>query len=157
MTPEWLYNGEPLIEPPEGYIGFVYVVTLPDERKYIGKKLWNFKKVKTLKGKRKHYTVESDWKTYFGSSEEVKTLVAEAGPENFKREIIHLCKTKSELNYMETWEIFKNHALLDDKYVNGWVSCRINKKNLKNVDSSRFLDSLEVADDFSGGPSRIID
>ena len=41
---DWIYNDEKLTEPPEGYIGFIYIILLPDGRKYIGKKLFNFKK-----------------------------------------------------------------------------------------------------------------
>lgn len=127
---DWIYNDKKLIEPPEGYIGFIYLVTLPDGRYYIGKKLFNFKKTKQVKGKKKKFLAESDWKTYYGSSDEVKKKVQECGPEMFKREILHLCKTKGELNYMETWEIFNKKALLDEKYVNGWVSCKIHKSHV---------------------------
>lgn len=135
---DWIYNGKPIVEPPEGYIGFIYIIYLPDGRKYVGKKLWNFKKTKQVKGKKKRYLAESDWKTYFGSSDEVKELVAQLGVDKFDREILHMCKTKGELNYMETWEIFKRQALLDDTYVNGWVSCKIHKAHVvKSVDKTR--------------------
>lgn len=135
---DWIYNDEKLIEPPEGYVGFIYIITLPDNRLYVGKKLFNFKKTKQVKGKKKKYLAESDWKTYYGSSDEVKRVLAELGPENFQRKILHLCKTKSELNYMETWEIFKRHALLNEQYVNGWVSVKIHRGTvIKKVDKTR--------------------
>jgi hypothetical protein len=124
---DWIYNETTLTEPPAGYIGFIYLIELPDDRLYVGKKLFNFRKTRQVKGKKKKYLAESDWRCYYGSSDEVKTLVKELGPAQFKRTILHLCKTKSELNYMETWEIFKRHVLLDEKYVNGWVSCKIHK------------------------------
>lgn len=136
---DWIYNGKPIVEPPEGYIGFIYIIYLPDGRKYVGKKLWNFKKTKQVKGKKKKYLAESDWKTYFGSSDEVKQEVVKHGCDKFDREILHMCKTKGELNYMETWEIFKRKALLDDTYVNGWVSCRITKKHVMGKISSDAL------------------
>lgn len=128
--PSWIHDGKEIEEPPEGYVGFVYIITLPDGRKYVGKKLWNFTRTKTIKGKRKKVVMESDWKTYYGSSDEVKKLVAELGGGKFKREILHLCKTKSELNYLETWEIFNRKCLLDESYVNGWVSVKINKRTV---------------------------
>lgn len=127
---DWIYNEKTLTEPPDGYIGFIYLVTLPDGRLYVGKKLFNFKKTKQVKGKKKRFLAESDWKTYYGSSDEVKKVLEELGPANFKREVLHLCKTKGELNYMETWEIFKRRALLDETYVNGWVSCKIHKAHV---------------------------
>lgn len=129
---DWIYNGNTLTEPPEGYVGFIYLVTLPDNRLYVGKKLFNFKKTKQVKGKKKRFLAESDWKTYYGSSDEVKTVLSESNPKDFKREILHLCKTKGELNYMETWEIFNRRALLTDTYVNGWVSCKIHKAHVCN-------------------------
>lgn len=129
---DWIYNGNTILEPPEGFIGFIYIIYLPDGRRYIGKKLFSFKKTKQVKGKKKRFQAESDWKTYYGSSDEVKKVVQDCGPENFKREILHLCKTKGELNYMETWEIFKNRALLDENFVNGWVSCKIHKAHVFN-------------------------
>lgn len=135
---DWIYNDEKLIEPPEGYVGFIYLITLPDGRKYVGKKLFNFKKTKQVKGKKKRYLAESDWKTYYGSSEEVKKVLSESEPSLFRRQILHLCKTKGELNYMETWEIFKRGALLDDSYVNGWVSAKIHKSTvIKTVDRTK--------------------
>jgi hypothetical protein len=127
---DWIYNESALIEPPEGYVGFIYLVTLPDGRFYVGKKLFNFRKTRQVKGKKKRYLAESDWKTYYGSSDEVKKVLNEEGPLNFKREILHLCKTKGELNYMETWEIFKRQALLSEQYVNGWVSAKIHKSTV---------------------------
>lgn len=135
---DWIYNDEKLVEPPEGYIGFIYLVTLPDGRLYIGKKLFNFKKTRQVKGKKKRYLAESDWKTYYGSSDEVKRVLSEQGPSLFKREILHLCKMKGELNYMETWEIFKRGALLTEDYVNAWVSAKIHKATVfKSVDRSK--------------------
>ena len=134
---DWIYNDEKIIEPPEGYIGFIYIIFLPDGRKYIGKKLFNFKKTKTVKGKKKRFLAESDWKTYYGSSDEVKEVVKALGSSKFQRKILHLCKTKGELNYMETWEIFKNRALLDETFVNGWVSCKIHRAHvIKSVDKN---------------------
>jgi hypothetical protein len=135
---DWIYNGKPITEPPEGYIGFIYLIYLPDGRKYVGKKLWSFRKTKQVKGKKKKYLAESDWKTYFGSSDEVKELVKSLGPDKFEREILHLCKTKGEMNYMETWEIFKRQALLNEDYVNGWVTCKIHQAHvIKVVDKTR--------------------
>lgn len=135
---DWIYNEEKITEPPEGYIGFIYIIYLPDGRKYIGKKLFSFKKTKQVKGKKKRIQVASDWKTYYGSSNEVKEAVQNFGPKVFKREILHFCKTKGELNYMETWEIFKNRALLDETFVNGWVSCKIHKAHVvKSVDKDK--------------------
>jgi hypothetical protein len=126
----WIYQGQPLLEMPEGLEGFVYVITLPDDRKYIGQKKLTFRRTKTVKGKRVRAVVESDWRDYFGSSDEVKELVKSAGSAGFKREILHLCQTKSAMNYIECLLIFSTGALLSDKYVNKWVSAKINKSTV---------------------------
>ena len=68
----WYYKDILFDETPEEYQGFVYEITeLHTNKKYIGKK--NFWKPKTLpknsKRKRRIRTrVESDWRSYFGSS-----------------------------------------------------------------------------------------
>lgn len=126
----WLYKNEELTEIPDGYIGFVYLITFPDGRKYIGKKQFTVKGFKTVKGKKKRINKESDWRTYYGSSDYVNEEVKKLGVESIKREILHLCKTKSDESYWETWEIFSRHALLKSDYMNGWVSARIHKNNV---------------------------
>jgi len=56
--------------------------------------------------------------------------VQKAGKKHFTREILHLCKTRSELSYFETYEIFTRDALVTHEYYNDWVTCRIRKDNL---------------------------
>ena len=52
MEQHWYYNNELIEELPEGSVGFVYLITnLTNNRKYIGKKLAQFKRTKPpLKG-----------------------------------------------------------------------------------------------------------
>ena len=69
----WLYNGEMFDQPSDEHYGFVYKITnLQNNRAYIGKKLFWFKKTKILKGKKKRYLATSDWKNYYGSSVSLK-------------------------------------------------------------------------------------
>ena len=121
----------------EDYIGFVYVITdLRNNKKYVGKKLFrSTKKLPPLKGKSRKRTVikESDWQDYFGSSEDVKALVEEHGRETFKREIIHLCKAKGEMSYLEAKEQFDRNVLLSDEYYNGIINCKIHRTHVKNL------------------------
>lgn len=143
----WTYKGEPYDTADEEYIGFVYLVTdLSNGKMYIGKKtLWSTRKLPPLKGqKRKRIKkVESDWKSYFGSSEEVKMLVEEYGQERFKREILHLCKGKGEMSYIEAKEQFDRNVLFDDRYYNEFIGCKIHSKHVSglkeqyNVESNR--------------------
>ena len=87
----WILNNKEFNLAPEEYQGFVYQITeLDTNKKYIGKK--NFWKPKTLpitktRKRRIRTRIESDWKQYYGSSNEVCKLVEERGTEKFKREI----------------------------------------------------------------------
>ena len=130
----WYYNNEQFDTTPNEFQGFVYLITEIDtDRKYIGKK--NFWKPKTLpitkKRKRRVRTrTESDWREYFGSSREVQTLVEEKGKDNYKREILKLCKTKGEMSYYEAKLQFENDVLLRDDYYNEFIGCKIHSKHL---------------------------
>ena len=132
----WLYNGKPFTsEMIEDNLGFVYMITNTKNGKiYIGKKgLMSKRRLPPLKGaKRKRIKiVETDWKTYCGSSEEVKLLVEENGISLFHREIIRLCKTKGELNYYEAKLQFETDCLLKpDEYYNAFIGCKINRSHL---------------------------
>tara|TARA_B110000977_G_scaffold28640_1_gene36920 strand:- start:1030 stop:1449 length:420 start_codon:yes stop_codon:yes gene_type:complete len=134
----WHYGGvEFTSEMINDYIGFVYVITdLSNKKKYVGKKLFNStRRLAPLKGKtRKRKVVkESDWKNYFGSSEEVKILVETNGKESFYREIIHLCNSKGIMSYLETKEQFDREVLLSDEYYNGIINCKIHRTHVKGL------------------------
>jgi hypothetical protein len=126
---QWTYQGINVEEIPEGIIGFVYLITnLTTGRKYIGKKLAQFKRTKPpLKGKKRKRksTVESDWRDYWGSSESLQADVAALGPEQFTREIIYYCKSKAELSYLEAKEQFDRCVLETDDYYNGIINVRV--------------------------------
>lgn len=129
----WYFDNSIINEINPGYIGYVYLITnILNNKKYIGKKLFVFKKTKTIKGKKKKYLVESDWKDYYGSSQSLLTDVETYGKDNFKREILKFCKTKSECSYYEAKFQFEFDVLLyPDNYYNDWISCRIRRSNLK--------------------------
>ena len=138
---QWKYNGNLVEEIADQYIGFVYIITnLTNNKKYIGKKLAKFKKTRPpLKGKKRKRKslVESDWRTYWGSSEHLLADVSELGPENFSREILYFCTTRGELSYREAKEQFDRGVLLTDEYYNGIINVRIGgsqalKESLKN-------------------------
>lgn len=131
---DWTLNGEVLDEAPQGMCGFVYRITRVEDGKfYIGKKIFSNRVTKPpLKGKtRKRRSVkESDWKSYYGSSEELKADVVLLGCGAFQREILHLCESKSKLSYWETYEIMVNHCLTDPNSYNKWLSARIQANTL---------------------------
>ena len=131
---QWTYQNKPVEEIPEGYIGFVYLITnLTSGQKYIGKKLAQFKKTRPpLKGRKlkRRSTVESDWREYWGSSDRLQADVQALGPENFTREILYLCKSKAEMSYLEAREQFERRVLESDEYYNGIINCRIGGSNV---------------------------
>ena len=139
----WIYNGKTFADTDIGtYVGFVYVITeVSSGKKYVGKKgFWSRRTLKPLKGKtrkRKIVTI-SDWKEYYGSSDTVKLLLEENGPKSFNREIIHLCDTKGEMSYMETYEIFHRHAIIKEEYFNAFVGCKIHSNHVPKSVMSRF-------------------
>lgn len=135
----WLYKGKQFTsEDIEDYVGFVYILTdNTNGKKYLGKKtLVSKRKLPPLKGKTRRRTklVESDWQTYYGSNDEIKSLVEQGGGDRFHREIIHLCKTKGEMSYMEAKLQFEYDVLLKpDEWYNGIIQCRVNRSHVRDL------------------------
>jgi len=138
---EWQYQGRKW-QPPEEFTpdvlyGFVYLITnLGTGKKYIGKKFfWSSKTLPITKTRkrRKRLKVESDWRTYYGSNKHLIEDVKNMGEDFFHREIIHLCKSKGELSYLEAKEQFDRDALLSENYYNGIIQCRIGSNSVKGL------------------------
>jgi len=133
----WYYNDKQYDETPEEFQGFVYIITeLDTGKKYIGKK--NFWRPKVLpknsKRSRKVRTrVESDWRTYYGSNTNLQTLREEKGPDNYRRDIIRLCRTKGEMSYYEAKAQFDNDVLFSDEWYNEFIGCKIHSKHIKGL------------------------
>jgi hypothetical protein len=133
----WKYKGKEYNTTPEDYHGFVYIITELDTGKmYVGKKF--FWKPKTLpitktRKRRVKTRAESDWRTYYGSSKEVQTLIESKGADQFKREILHLCKTKGECSYLEAKEQFERGVLLKEEYYNEFIGCKIHSKHIRGL------------------------
>lgn len=130
----WLYNSEPFTDPGDN-IGFVYIIyNKITNKRYIGKKFFWSTKRKQVNKVRKRYKAESDWKTYWSSSEELKLDVAALGEENFTREIIHLCKSKGVTNYLEAKEQFQKAVLEnEEEWYNSWIMVRVNRSHLSKL------------------------
>lgn len=129
----WYYGDKEFTEEQiEDNIGFVYLITnLEDNRLYIGKKLFTFSKKLYRKKKNKRVQAASDWMTYYGSNEELQDDVKRMGADKFRREILRLCKSKSECNYYELKEQVERDALLFPKlYYNAYIGTRISRKQL---------------------------
>ena len=137
----WYYNDAIIESIEEEYIGFVYIITnLTNNRKYIGKKLAKFAKttVRTVKlkngnkkKKRIRGKIESDWRDYYGSNDELQADVIKLGLDNFRRDILYFCKTKAECSYIEAREQFSRRVLESDEYYNGQISVRVHGSHIK--------------------------
>ena len=125
----WTHKGKLVETLPDDCEGFVYLITnLTNDKKYVGKKLARFKVTRPpLKGKKnkRRSSKESDWKTYWGSSDHLNADVASLGEENFTREILHYCQSRGMLSYLEAKEQFDREVLLSDEYYNGIINVRV--------------------------------
>ena len=139
----WLYNGQVVDELPKGCEAFVYLITNnTNGRMYVGKKLASFKVTKPpLKGKKnkRRSTKESDWRDYWGSSDNLKEDVALLGPDKFTREILYFCPSRGIASYLEAREQFERRVLESDDYYNGIINVRVGgsnilKEHLKKLD-----------------------
>tara|TARA_B100000131_G_scaffold128084_1_gene124967 strand:+ start:101 stop:541 length:441 start_codon:yes stop_codon:yes gene_type:complete len=135
----WTYQGTTFTSDDiNDFFGFVYRITnLQSGKKYIGRKYF-WQKRKPRGGKRR-VTSESNWKRYYGSSDELKADRKLLGDSFFKREILSLHTTLGKVNYAETKELFLNGVLtesLDDgspAYYNSNILGRYYKKDYFNT------------------------
>ena len=109
----WIYEGRPFTSDDiRDYYGFVYRIPNPNtQRSYIGRKY--FVQKRKPKGAKRRVTSESNWKQYYGSSEELKQDIRSHGRDNFRREILSLHGTIGKVNYEETRQLFLNDVLTE--------------------------------------------
>ena len=116
---------------PENAFGFIYEITNTiNGKKYIGKKQMTRKiRRKPLKGKKRKRIdhIESDWKTYTGSSDALNLDIYTLGNDKFIFKILKFCNSKFELSYFEAKMQFEKDVLLSENYYNGIINCRIGK------------------------------
>jgi hypothetical protein len=127
------------------YEGYIYMTTFLDvNRCYIGKKnffhntnvklgkkeLANLPITRGKKPSKKLITKESDWKTYYGSAQEVKDLLKVTPKDRIIRSVLHICKNKKELTYYECKYLFQYGVLEPgNNYINDNVQGRFFKKD----------------------------
>lgn len=124
----WTFNGQPFeSEDIKKNVGYVYIIINKlTNQKYIGRKyFWHMKRPSKAARRKK---VESDWKTYYGSSDVLKKDVEKHGENNFQRVILSLHSTKGDVNYTEVKEQFQRNVLEDPTYYNDNIGGKYFKK-----------------------------
>ena len=128
------------------YEGYIYMTTnLETGRSYIGKKNF-FHKTNVKLGKKelanlpvthgrtkqtKLVVKPSDWKTYYGSAQEIKEDLKKYPKDKFVRVILKLCKTKKSLTYYENKYLFQYGVLEDPKkWINDNIQGRFFSKDI---------------------------
>ena len=137
MSKGWLYEGKPFdptYEALQGWQCFVYIITDPDGKSYVGVKQFHKKVTRApLKGRKnkRRSIAESDWKSYVGSSTVLQKIVEDRGTGALRRrEILHLCRTRGDGNYLEAKEQFDRGVLFRDDFHNAIINLRTHEKHL---------------------------
>jgi len=118
----WIFDGQSFSSKDIGKsYGFVYLITDSMTGKmYVGRKyFWSMRK---KKGVTKRKREESDWKSYYGSGDEIKALVKEFGQNRFIRQILSVHLTRGDVNYSEVREQFRRDVLEKDEYINANIN-----------------------------------
>ena len=135
---EWTHNGRQFTSDDIGdFYGFVYRITnLVTGYDYVGRKYFKtIRKLKPLIGRKnkRHKAKETDWRDYWGSSKRLLEDIEKHGKHNFKREIICLCDTRGQTNYMEAKIQFDEDVLLNENNYNGIIAIKIGGGSIKKL------------------------
>lgn len=123
----WLYKNKTLEEAPEGYFGFVYIITnLKSSKKYIGRKYFGTTRRTKVAGKKRRKVTrkDSNWREYTGSSVELNKDINKLGKLHFRFEILILGSTKGQVNYLEENIHHRFHVASNDAYYNDCIGPR---------------------------------
>ena len=136
----WTFQQKTVDELPEDVVGFVYQITnLTNGRMYIGKKLARFKRSRPpLKGRKnkRRYKVDSDWRDYYGSSDELSLDIKKIGKQNF----IWSSPKSKNVNYKVEHPVFSS-----DENGRPEISYIDQFPEPKNMEQGNFLQRLSDA------------
>lgn len=122
--PQWLFDNQPYNHSRK-HIGFVYLIINHTTGKfYIGKKSFTPK-----------------WQGYTGSSTTLNTHIKQG--HLITKHIIHLCTTKSELNFIELFLQISTNAINDPKYYNEYIQAKIkSSRQLQSIDLKKIIETF---------------
>ena len=130
----WVYNNKiinNINDFESGTFGYIYRITnLITGKEYIGKKQLESKinvklgkkekaSLPTQRGRtpsKKLVVKESNWQEYWGSCKPLHEDLKKLGADQFKREILMICKSKKLLTYYEAAFQIKENVLLNENY-----------------------------------------
>src|SRR5574343_111863 len=144
LMSDWLFEGSPITDEriPEKAVAFLYMIThVETGRWYIGRKNIFRKVTKTIKTKagiprKKRSLVDSDWRSYWSSSDYLKDLVKEEGEDKFKREILLFVETAAATIYGEEALLYITGSMFDPLCINGHIRTKIMKKWFENKETN---------------------
>ena len=145
MKNDWTHNGERFTSDDIGdFYGYVYRITnLVNGHDYVGRKYFNtVRKLKPLMGfkRKRKVTKETDWQEYWGSSKRLLEDIEKHGKHNFKREIICLCDTRGQTNYMEAKIQFEEDVLIKENNYNGIIAIKLGQGSINKL-AERYVQS----------------
>ena len=147
MENNWMF-GEKVLEDGDidpKAIGFIYMITqISTGRKYIGRKNLQMAATKVVKGVKKKYQKQSNWKTYWSSSPTLLGIIENQGTADFTREVLIFCFTKAEMLYAEEHFLYRFKCILDPAFFNDNIRAKIFRKWFgKSVGFVERLDSID--------------
>lgn len=153
----WYYKNqviESIEDIPKNVFGFIYrTIHLPSQKIYIGKKVLFFNNKRKLtkkdllmyegiKGRKPSYKIiqkESDWKTYYGSNEQIKQWIKEGKQQELKREILAWGFDKKHLTYLETKYLFIYEVLEKEEFLNDNILGKFFKKDFDDKPTATLI------------------
>ena len=147
-------NGNPFTEVPDKAFGFVYCITNTNTgKKYLGRKQFTSTRRKPLTktqkkaGRVKRTVIKSDsgWGSYTGSNTLLNEDIKNIGINIFLFEILVVCYTKGQCNYIEETLQHKYNVVWDDNYYNDavgsgkWMTVKLPesvKEQIKIIDKT---------------------
>ena len=143
-TNKWQFNNKDFESDDIGESkAFVYIITTPCGLKYIGKK--NLYSKTKVEGRKNRVTVDSNWKSYYGSSKHLKTLIKDHGSKlDFKRHILSLHPTPGDASHEEHHYIWAFNALEDPTFLNESVGGTWHGQPVSIIERRLLSDKLEI-------------
>lgn len=131
-------------------IGFIYLIKQKStNKKYIGRKMFYENKTVQKNKIKKKIKKETNWLNYWSSSQTLISLVEEIGEDDFDREILVFCMSRSQMIYSEECLLYHYDAMLDVSWFNDNIRSKIYSSWFQNpkkqIDNEQFFNQIKSA------------